>query len=286
MEIIMDWNLQTPKVFHVYWGGGPMSYIRFMTVKTFMRHNPDWKVMIWYPKHSNTTMSWWSHEQKYDITCKDFFPELMELPIDKCSVDFEDFGFKNDMSEVHKSDFIRLHLLSTIGGVWSDLDIFYIKPMSTLYFNSITNKNIETFYCDHRYGHSIGFMIASQGNKWFKKLMEIAKKEYNPLQYQALGAVIYNKYFNTFEAVNSITPAINMSMDVVYPHDASNIESILDTNTPKFTDETIGLHWYAGSPIWKDFMNRTNGGLDNLPNNVIGNLLKNERDNISSGNVL
>jgi hypothetical protein len=66
-----------------------------------------------------------------------------------------------------------------------------------------------------------------------------------------------------------------MSMDVVYSHNAGDIPSIINSNDPKFTNQSIGIHWYAGSPLWKDFVNKTNGGLENLPNSIIGNLLKN-----------
>ena len=52
-------------------------------------------------------------------------------------VDFQIYNFNNDMPEVHKSDFLRLELLSTIGGLWSDMDIIYFKPMNSLYFNCL-----------------------------------------------------------------------------------------------------------------------------------------------------
>lgn len=273
----MEWHLNIPKILHLYWGGGNFNYLRFMTVKTFMKHNPDWEIVFMYPKYVSTRLSWWNPEQKYVAPCRDFMPELLDLPITKKEIDFEEYGFSNGMSEVHKSDFIRLLQLSTLGGLWSDMDIFYIKPMSSLSFNKPENKHIETFYCDHNYGHSVGFLMGCENNKFFGKLMEIAKREHNPMEYQSMGAIIYKKFFSTSESINEITPAMNISMDVVYPHDATYFAEILTTNTPRFTDETIGLHWYGGSALWKEFFQNTNGGMYNLPDNIIGNLLKNEK---------
>jgi hypothetical protein len=273
----MEWNLNIPKILHVYWGGGNFHHLRFMTIKTFMKHNPDWEIIFAFPKYPTDNISWANPEQKYSISCKDFLSEAMKLPITKMEIDFEDYGFSNKMSEVHKSDVIRLQQLSTIGGVWSDMDIFYMKPMNELYFNTPENKNIESFYCDHNYGHSVGFLMGCKGNKWFEKLLEIARNEFSPHQYQSMGAIIYKKYFSTPESINSITPSMNISMDVVYPHDATYFPEILNKNITRFTEKTIGMHWYAGSPLWKDFLTQTNGGLVNLPNNIIGNLLKNER---------
>lgn len=270
----MEWQLNIPKILHLYWGGGPMYYLRYMTIKTFMKHNPDWKIMLWYPRYPNTRFTWHSGEQNDNLKCKDFLPEAMDLPIDTTSVDFTQFGFTNEISEVHKSDFIRLWLLSTIGGVWSDMDIFYFKPMNSLYFNTEENNTIETVYCNRIYGHSVGFLMGSQSNKFFGQLMQLSKVEFNPHMYQSIGSLTYNKYFPNPASINQLTPAINMSMDVVYSHNAGDIPNIINGTEVKFTNESIGLHWYAGSPLWKEFINKTNGGLENLPNSIIGNLLR------------
>jgi len=269
----MEWQLKIPKILHLYWGGGPMYYLRYMTIKTFMKQNPDWKIMLWYPRYPNTNFTWHSGEQNAGLQCKDFLSEAMDLPINTTSVDFTQFGFKNDMSEVHKSDFIRLWLLSTIGGVWSDMDIFYFKPMSDLYFNTPENNQIETVYCNRVYGHSIGFLMGSQSNNFFGQLMQLSKVEFNPHMYQSIGSLTYNKYFSNPASIDQLTPAINMSMDVVYSHNAGDIPNIIGGSQSKFTNESIGLHWYAGSPLWKDFINTTNGGLENLPDSIIGKLL-------------
>lgn len=272
----MEWQLNIPKIFHIYWGGGPMYYLRFMTIKTFIHYNPDWEIRLYYPKYPHNVFTWYSGEQSNGLICDDFFSKALELPITKTEIDFNDFELSNTMSEVHKSDFLRLHLLSTIGGLWSDMDIFYFKPMNSLYFNTIENNDIETFYCNHIYGHSVGFLMGCERNKFFGKLMAYAVREFNPAGYQSMGSLTYNKYFSTFESINAITPAFNISMDVVYAHNAGDIPTIINSSNQKFTNESIGLHWYAGSPLWKDFINKTNGGLDNLPNTVIGNLLKNK----------
>jgi mannosyltransferase OCH1-like enzyme len=273
----MEWHLNIPKILHVYWGGGNFHYLRFLTIKTFIKYNPDWEIIFMYPKQVSNNLTWWNPEQKYTTHCTDFLPEVMKLPITKTEIDFKKYGFSNKMSEVHKSDFIRLLQLSTVGGVWSDMDIIYFKPMTSLSFNNPENKHIETFYCDHNYGHSVGFLMACQGNKFFGKLIEIAQKEHTPLEYQSMGAIIYKKYFSTSEAINALTPAMNIPMDVVYAHDATYFAEILTNAKPKFTKESIGLHWYAGASLWKDFLERTDGGRQFIPNSIIGNIIINER---------
>jgi len=273
----MAWKLNIPKILHVYWGGGVLYYLRFMTVKTFMKYNPDWEIRFYYPKFPTKQITWGSEEQKFLVDGKDFIKELMDLPITKIEVDFTEYDMSNDMSEVHKSDFIRLELLSTVGGLWSDMDIFYIKPMNLFYANDPEYKDIETFYCDHNYGHSIGFLMGCENNKFFGELRDLSKIRYTKHHYQSIGSSIYNELFRTQKDINKYTPSFNMSMDVVYSHDATYFPEILSQDKTNFTSTSLGLHWFAGSPLWKDFIKETNGGLVNLPNNVIGNLLKGEQ---------
>ena len=190
-----------------------------------------------------------------------------------------DYGYPNEIPEVHKSDILRLKLLSTVGGVWSDMDIFYFRPMSSLTVNHKKNGGIETFYCNREYGHSIGFLMASPKNRFFSELSKGVKEafKYRPPNYQSFGATMYNRYFRGGGSVEAWTPAINISMDVVYAHRAGDTVELLSNEKPKFTRESIGIHWYAGDPDWKDFLIKTDGGLKNVPKCIIGKLIKNER---------
>lgn len=275
----MEWNLTIPKILHLYWGGEKIPYLRFMTIKTFMKHNPDWEINLYYPKHLTKKQSWFTYENKLQLhQYKDFTPEIENMSINKVEVDFEYYGISNNISEVHKSDFIRLIKLNEFGGLWSDMDIFYIKPMTDFYLNKKIYGDIETYVCIREYGHSIGFMMASKGNKFFKKLSELAINEYDPYWYQTLGARLYNKHFLTMKSINELASAINIDMSVVYPHVAGLEHELIDGTKSRFTNKTIGVHWYAGHPQWEHFFLITNGGLINLPNCIIGNLLNPQND--------
>lgn len=66
-------------------------------------------------------------------------------------------------------------------------------------------------------------------------------------------------------------------MDVVYAHRAGDTVELLSAGKPKFTRESIGIHWYAGDPEWKDFLIKTDGGLKDVPDSIIGRLINKER---------
>lgn len=273
----MKWFLSVPKICHTYWDGSPMSYMRYLTIVSFMKMNPDWRVALWTPSKRSGEKKWATKENCYPVVCTDFYPKLLKQNIAVYEVDFESFGFSNSMAEIHKSDYLRLYLLSTVGGLWSDMDIIYFKGMNKLPFNLEKNEGVDTFVCLNKhsaYIHSAGFLMSAPGSPYFKRLEEMAHTYYDERDYQSIGATMFNKYFPCMDAIAAISNPVNIDMDVVYAHDATKIRHIMELLPPLFTNNSIGVHWYAGHPMWEKFIKRTDGGRTNLPDSVIGNILR------------
>ena len=270
------WLLSIPKILHIYWGGNQLLYLRYLTVTTFMKYNPDWQVVLWYPVESFTGKSWGVEHNYLPLNmklCKDYLPELMKLSITKMPVDFSELGFRYNTPEVHKADFIRINVMHLYGGVWSDMDILYFKPITELKVNRKGNKNKNVYVCmSPSYGHSTGFNMSIPDSQFFGTLKDNLNNNYVSNGYQCWGPDIFNKYFKTLD---SIPDAVNLDMDVVYANDCYTVKELLDSNNPRFTDGSIGCHWYAGHSMWGEFFNKTRGGEINLPNNIIGNLIRN-----------
>jgi hypothetical protein len=263
-----------PKMVHFYWGGGKLIYLRYLTIKSFMKHNPEWDVVFWYPKDNYKGKSWGintNYQYLNERLCKDYLDEVMALPIKKVEVDFAGLGARYNLAEVHKNDYIRVSVLNLYGGAWSDLDIIYFKPLSDLKVNTVENKDKETYVCIGPYGHSTGFNMAMPESQFFGFLTNILNKEYHPKFYQCWGPDMMNKYY---PKLKNIPNAVNLSMDVVYAHNAHNARE-LQLDVPKrFNDESVGCHWYAGNEIWGDFLNKTRGGEKNLPKCIIRDLIE------------
>lgn len=269
------WHLDVPKILHIYWGGGKLIYMRYLTVKTFMRFNPDWIVVFWYPIHPYKGKSWGielSSEDWDETLCKDYLPELLKLKIIKSPIDFDSVNIHKNIAEVHKNDYIRINALWTYGGVWSDSDIIYFKPIDELVVNKPENKDKEVFVCIGDYGHSTGFNMAKPDSKFFGKFTRVMGREYRHNGYQCWGPDLFNKYFKSIEDVPG---GVNLSMDVVYAHDCHRVDELINGSAPRFTKESIGCHWYGGNQLWGKFINETRGGETNLPQSIIGNLIKN-----------
>jgi len=268
------WHLDIPKIAHFYWGRDMLPYLRYVSVTSFMQFNPDWKVVLWTTKRDISAGAWGASGHHYPVHCEDFNSELFKLPVEIRDVDFEQYNFPNTISEVHKSNLVNYIALSTDGGAWVDMDIIFFKPIDNLLVNIPQNKSIETYVCIGSYGHSGGFYLAMANNKYFAKLLSLCKQEYNPGHYQCIAPDLCNKNFPTVESITKITTAINFGMEAVYAHNAYHIADMVDGSPPMFLEGSIGMHWYGGHKQWGKFFQETNGGLINLSNNIICNLLR------------
>lgn len=269
----MKWYLNIPKKIHFYWSGGKLPYLRYLTVKTFKELNPTWQINLWTSQFKSKVRTWNSHELNYKETWEDWTDKLYRICDNIYAVDIKTWGISNEISEVHKSDLLRYWILHRYGGVYSDTDIFYFKPMINLEVNIEENYKAEAFVCISNYGHSNGFFMASKGSKFFRYLFEQAKR-CDLTKYQSNGPDLCNKLFPTLGSITEHYIVVNISMEAVYFYDGQHIQKIFNDSECLFPAKAIGCHWYAGHPMAGRFLSYTNGGLTHLPNNLIGNLCK------------
>lgn len=239
-----------------------------------MKYNPDWKVIFWQPKEPFKGRSWYTdmYPPKIDEKiCKDYLPELLKLDIEKIIIDFKKLGARPNLSEVHKNDYIRVSALNNYGGLWSDTDIIYFKGVENLKINTEENKDKQVYVCISNYGHSTGFNMAKQGTEFFTTMVNLLNREYHPQKYQCWGPDMWNKYYKNLDYIFG---GVEIGMEAVYAHNCHQVGELLNGSSPRFTEHSIGCHWYGGNTLWPDFFNRTAGGETNLGDNIISKLIK------------
>jgi hypothetical protein len=255
------WYLtRIPKVAHFYWGGGPLSYLRFLSVQSFKKQNPEWQVKVHQPVINSWAPGTWVNNVK-----QDFRSQLGLLDITIVSHDFDSYGFSNQAHEVHKSDFLRWRLLAEEGGLWSDIDIFYTKPMSCLEENTPQHSKIDVALCPLKppHKHTVGFMLASKDNAFYNYISELSQQHYNKEVYQCMGSDLINSRFESFESFGQQFPGnqfIFLNKKSVYAITSKTIESFyqpVDSALKKKfnSPQMIGYHWFGGHPRSQDFEN-------------------------------
>jgi len=271
------WHLtQIPCTLYTYWGYNKLPYLRFLTLASFRRHNPDWKIILYRPILPQKDILWKTNEQRYNDNYKDCINEVKNIGVTMEYVDFDSIDFTNSASDVHKSDYIRWKLLYETGGLWADMDIIFIKSMDDLYFNTPDNATVNAVFCISYYGHSIGFLMGVVDNDYFKTIHKTAIAQYAKERYQCMGSLLCNKLFPNWKSAQKGNIVLhNLSMEVVYPYDANHVKELFITETPsKITEKTIGIHWYGGSDIAGKYLNTTNGGLQLQGSSIIDEYIR------------
>jgi len=271
------WHLENiPKIVHFYWAGKKLSFLQMMSVYSFWQLNPDWEIRVHSCVDTNNKITWETKEQEYPDNYEDFSVKLGEIPVKFKYHDIKDYGLSNDLTEIHKSDILRLQFLSRKGGLYCDMDILFIKPIEYMECNTPENRDKDTFVSICHYGHSIGFLMSSKQNEYYKDLYNKAYKvatDNIKLGYQQVGAPLINTYYREIHTIPG--NVCNISMNTVYPYDANHISNMfIGNDLSKITEHTIGVHWYAGHQLAGRYLNDTNGGLTNLHQCVITSLLK------------
>ncbi|HOP74622.1 MAG TPA: hypothetical protein PLC07_06150 [Bacillota bacterium] len=278
------WHLSNiPKIAHFYWGNDTISFLRYLTIYSFKKYNPDWEIRLYYPKVKyRGSKTWHTGEHASRYNGPNYMNHLLNLGVNRIEYDFSVHGLANEIPESFKADFLRWYLLGTVGGLWSDMDIVYFRPVDHLYLNQEANSALTTIVCLHEASpenyHSIGFLMSSPNNPYYKFITSQTYGMLNLTDYQSIGSRIPNLYFPKFSMIADRFPGLtvaNLAPDVVYPIDFTMVPYIFHTPYMHYlTERSIGLHWFAGHPEALHFENLINDDSHVGYNSIIAQLVR------------
>ena len=276
----IKYNFQFPKLLHLYWDGSPFSYLNLLTVLSFNKYHIGWKINVFYPIERNEHISWTTNEQKTKYNGIDYFDKLKSIQnvnvhyIDTTLLPFE----HKDASEVIKSDYFRLYVLNHFGGLWSDFDIVYTNNIERYYTNKKLNecKNIVIFRYKWKEAgknvYPVGLFISNKNNSILSSILKSIHLFYNRSNYQCLGTTMFETIFEKYRNNTTLTEIVtNMSLKELYIDNADcylkvkwNQLDILYKNKeiePSYFEsdnDVIGIHWFNGADISKEYCNNLN----------------------------
>ena len=280
------WELiKVPKIAHFYWGEDYLPYLRYLTIFTFHKYNPDWEIRFYYPKYRYKGISWNSSEHCFKFSGKDYYNKLKALPIKLIEVDFELLGFSNDISEVYKANYLEYHILNKIGGLFSDTDIIYFNSINAISLNTKKNSQIDNIFSILWHGHTMGFLLSSPDNEIYNYILKKIKIYLKKLKgnYQCIGTLMINREIgNTINNISKKFSTLNiqnLNPKALYAYDIKRIKEIYDfTNNLLFTKGSIGLHWYGGYSLSMEYLNKINKPKDIITCNIIDNTIRKSLD--------
>jgi len=267
-----NWLLQNiPKIIYFYWGAIKLPFLRYASILSFKKYNPDWKIVVIFPTVLSTILPW--QQKQFESFCTeyvDYTDSLIKLSkkgeIKLEYFDFEEINISNSINEVHKSDLLRYYLLYSRGGVWSDMDVLYFKSINEISINTTNNSNKDIFlkYKVPSYteigvnGHAIGFLAGSKNNKFWEEVFNLAREKYSPEAYQVVGPRLLNDHYpvdNNLKLKYNLE-CISKSDIYCLDHDEDALFVNYDEKSHghNITKNTIGIHWYGGHPQIKDVL--------------------------------
>ena len=252
-----------PKKLHMYWDKSPMSKLQVFTVESFHKLNPLWEINVYVPRQS------YGGKAKYipDYTGRDYFYLLTRLDyVDIIEVDLNSYGIKRSMHDILRSDILRYNLLYKYGGVWSDFDVIWIRPMDHInnidIFGRVTHKDMGamvTFYNTTHGHHNIGVLISTKEHPFYKsiidetiKIQELYVGDESTFGHQEFGSSMWNSLYPTLNHItDKFEDVVGFRYNTFAPYSIYDISKLYLSKDLSVLDDNnvVGVHWFNGHQL-------------------------------------
>lgn len=184
------------KICHFIWDRSPLAFLNAVSVWSFKRHNPEWQVWLWI---INTTFrhGWLTteHKELYDGYC---YMEHINKDVDKIKTLAPAEIHPTVTSTVHLSDLLRYQILKRHGGLYSDFDILYLKPLPFALDKDLVFANWEISKSVFTFHWPVALFYAHQPESPFwTTVVEKAMAKGHKGKYQHYGVHFWNELLPT-----------------------------------------------------------------------------------------
>jgi hypothetical protein len=252
-----------PKLCHFIWThGSAMSELQTLSVISFHRHNPYWKIIVHLIKQTQEELP--KNIWVPDYTGDDYFHIIESLKyVEIRKVDLVKEGIGINKHSIQASDMLRFRVLYKKGGVYSDFDTLWLRSMNE--FKNIScygdPLNFETTVC--YYGFTIGHhnesnIVSEPGGNYLHGLIEEQNEIKPPFDdYQTfLSSLLNNKYPRYVLLKDKYPRVMAIQYKTFYPYSIFNLAQLYQQNDLSPIDsEVMAIHWFNGHELSKDYVN-------------------------------
>ena len=254
-----------PKTAYFFWANSRMSFLRYMTLYSFRKCNPDWDMVLLLMHDDKMVQDSgkkvWRENQDFTYYRGPCFLKNLSLIKGLQIKRLEDYGleFLESYPVNIIADIFKWKTLSEMGGLVSDMDILYVKPLPS--FEGVENGVFN--YLKHSW--PIGFLV-SDGGKMFEEAYGLSLERLKNLtDYQSVGPLLFHDVMMSKEKNQKYKGQYTvLPNELVYPFinrrrlsdDWQEHLSIPFEKEPELPEECIGVHWYGGCDAAKKWMPR------------------------------
>lgn len=270
--------MKIPKIASFFWGGGPLSWLRYMTFWSFRKLHPDWEMRLYLCPEAVVNGATWTTGEPQDFpgnmainaSGQDYLPRLAaELRV-KIEPFFPPAGWQA-ASAVHLADLCRWGALSKHGGWFFDTDLLFIDQMESLYQKWIgrnpENQNPDVAMIVCRDWLPTGFMGAMPENKFTSECYSFARAQPNFARYRSAGAETVMRlagldpaFFPPDRKIVKVALASSFAGTrfamlhhlTAYRWEWYDAEQIFTEDQEAFA-ETVAIHWFGGTRVAQKF---------------------------------
>jgi hypothetical protein len=251
-----------PKICHLMWDGSPMAYLQVLTVISFHKLNPDWKIIIYVPKQSYKELG--ANTYVPDYIGQDYFQMLKICSyVEIQEVDLEDYGIDTSLHFILCSDQLRMQVLYRDGGLYTDFDVIWVRPVSELInMNCIGDVNdFDASVCYHKDTEgwsNIAVLLAQPKSPYILELIEGQRRLQPPFSHQSYGTDLIDSFYPTYSSIVARHPkTLGIRYKTLYPYDITKLKWLYkaDVITPIQKPDVLCVHWFNGHQLSKDYIN-------------------------------
>ena len=253
--------MSIPKQIAFYWAGGPLSWLRYMTLYSFKKHNPEWKMTLYLGTGFTSKLGWKSGESQENRTHEgyDYLKEVTQWDI-KVKV-WRTTEIIN-LSPVHQSDLFTWWYLYNYGGFYSDLDILFTHTCASLYDHV---QDLDLMFMSQDRSIPIGFLAASPGTQLYHGLYQYCLTQDHET-YQSAGYPALCKYLLSAPYIDGQSTIrvlkhryseckigdINYQY-TVYPVSWNKAGILFTQKQIPVNKRAIGVHWFGGACLSQEY---------------------------------
>ena len=251
----------------MYWDGvHSMSWLQTITVQSFHKLNPDWEIFVYVPNQAYTGKD--NYITSY--TGNDYFDVIKRLSfVTVKNIDVEDYGISLALHDILRSDILRYRVLHDVGGMWSDFDVIWIRPMSLLcgtkYIGAVDINEMGAHatlrYNDYGH-HNIGILLSVPGHDIYKLLLDecdrMQNKKRTKLNHQEFGILLWGRLFPELHSVvDKYQDVVGLQYQAFAPYAIDDLDRLYKrTDLSVLNKNVIGMHWFNGHPLSKEYINQ------------------------------
>jgi hypothetical protein len=237
-----------PNHMHFFWHGGPMSWLRFLTLSSFRRLNPAWQITLHLPVVPCKGRGF-TDDRAYQG--EDYLPRVNGLRIKTQRWSPPMKG----LAPAHACDLFEWQLLAGQGGWYADMDILFVRPMPEM------TSNADSVWCLEGDEMAVGLFGSGGDNPVFREIYRQAKSHVRPEAYQCAGVEAVYRVAGLWSMTSPNTSGrdslrsirrqfpkeniVVLPTDFLYMHCWRQARQLYKTDAP-VPETAVGVHWYGG----------------------------------------